>query len=264
MLFPDVKRVIYRNNPLEDVVCQLRFQPILRIDTDVPAKFQESIRSNYPNFNEESEVVIGIPSEASQHLPADIVGQAIKSMGIKNYSFSSDDGLWKVNLTRTFLALSTKQYKKWEEFVANLQEPFEALMAIYSPGSFSRVGLRYIDIIKRSKLGIETVPWRELLQPHVAGILTLPEIADSVTAFENVYNISLDTDRNIARIVMKFVKATENDEICFMIDSDFSYTGKMASDEILPKLQYFNVNASRLIRWAISSRLHDAMRPEEL
>ena len=262
MIFPDVKRVIYGNNPLAEVVCQLRFQPILRIDTDVPVNFQERIQENYPNYSEETDLMFRIPSEAK--LPVDIAGQTIKSMGIKNYSFSSDDGFWKVNLTRTFLSLSTKRYKKWEEFKAKLQQPFDALIEIYLPNSFSRVGLRYIDIIKRSEHGIKDVSWGELLQPYVSGILSIPEISDSVTTFENVYKVSLGTDNDVVRIVMKFVKDVESDETCFMIDSDFFFTGKIASDEIFKKLDYFNANASRLIRWTISSRLHAAMQPEDL
>ncbi len=262
MIFPESKRVIYKNNPLTEVVCQLRFQPILRIDTDVPVNFQESIQANYPNYSEQTELMFRIAPEAN--LPVDIAGQTIKSTGMKNYSFSSDDEFWKVNLSRTFLSLSTKRYKKWEEFRTTLKQPFDALMEIYSPSSFSRVGLRYIDIIKRSKLGIEDVSWGELLNPYVSGILSIPEISDSVMTFENVYTVSLGTDNDVVRIVMKFVKDVENDETCFMIDSDFFFTGKIASDKIFEKLDYFNANASRLIRWAISSRLHDAMKPEDL
>jgi hypothetical protein len=63
---------------------------------------------------------------------------------------------------------------------------------------------------------------------------------------------------------MKFVKAVENNETCFMIDSDFSFTSKITSGEILTKLDYFNLNASRLMRWTISNCLHDAMQPEDL
>jgi len=32
MPFPEVKRVIYEHNPLDKVICQLRFPPILRIE----------------------------------------------------------------------------------------------------------------------------------------------------------------------------------------------------------------------------------------
>src|SRR6266852_706318 len=47
--FPEFTRVIYQRNPLVEVVCQLRFSPILRIDTDPPAEFQDRIRSAFPS-----------------------------------------------------------------------------------------------------------------------------------------------------------------------------------------------------------------------
>ncbi len=55
MPFPEVQRVIYRKNPLEQVICQFRFPAILRIDTETPADFQERIRNDFPQFAEQTE-----------------------------------------------------------------------------------------------------------------------------------------------------------------------------------------------------------------
>jgi hypothetical protein len=47
-LFPDSARVIYGKAPLTGVVCQLRFPPILRIESAPPADFQDRIREQFP------------------------------------------------------------------------------------------------------------------------------------------------------------------------------------------------------------------------
>ena len=47
MAFPEVERVIYERNPLDEVICQLRFPAILKID-EPPIAFQEQIRTRYP------------------------------------------------------------------------------------------------------------------------------------------------------------------------------------------------------------------------
>ena len=48
--FPSIERVIYQNNTLGEVVCQLRFPTILRIEASSPADFQDAIREAYPLF----------------------------------------------------------------------------------------------------------------------------------------------------------------------------------------------------------------------
>ena len=43
-MFSYEDRCIYRRSPLIEVICQLRFPAILRIDAQAPAQFQEAIR----------------------------------------------------------------------------------------------------------------------------------------------------------------------------------------------------------------------------
>jgi uncharacterized protein (TIGR04255 family) len=96
------------------------------------------------------------------------------------YQFSTVDDLWTIHLGREFLALSCRRYDRWENFKDHLGEPLRALLEIYAPAFFSRIGLRYRDIIRRSVLGLEGVGWGELLRPHVTGALALPEVAEHV------------------------------------------------------------------------------------
>jgi uncharacterized protein (TIGR04255 family) len=104
MVFPKAPRVIYKKNPLDRVICQLRFPPILRIDTGIPAQFQERIRKEFPDFCEKEELIL--PQQIRQEFPVELLGRIMPSQ-TKNYEFSSENAVWKVNLTRTFIALST-------------------------------------------------------------------------------------------------------------------------------------------------------------
>ena len=52
MTFPEVERIIYDNNPLDRVICQIRFPPILRIESELPTNFQEQIRRDFPEYEE--------------------------------------------------------------------------------------------------------------------------------------------------------------------------------------------------------------------
>ncbi len=262
MPFPEVERVIYKRNPLDRVICQLRFPPILKIDAEVPSEFQNRVRKDYPGFSEKWKGEV--PWEVKGQIPPEVSSQILQSSGNKNYEFSSDDGQWKVNLTRTFIALSANKYKRWEGFKDRLSGPLSALIDVYSPAHFSRIGLRYIDVIRRSVLNLGDVGWSELLQPYILGILGTPEVGKHVQAFENAHEVRLSDGESMARLITRFVEHTGDGEICYMIDSDFYNTSKTGIDATIEKLDYFNKRASRLIQWCITNRLHQAMEPQIL
>ena len=93
-----------------------------------------------------------------------------RSSANKNYEFATEDGICKVNLTRTYLSISTSDYTRWEDFKDRLRGPYDALIQVYSPAFFTRIGLRYIDVFRRSVLGLEEANWNELLKPFVLGL----------------------------------------------------------------------------------------------
>ncbi|MGA7194581.1 MAG: TIGR04255 family protein, partial [Anaerolineales bacterium] len=202
MPFPPAHRVIYKKNPLVEVICQFRFPPILSIETEVPAKLQEAIRNMYPLFTENAEILFTIPN-VSNNVDA-AVAQKLEfppsSINRKNYEFRSADENWKINLTRDFLALSTTHYHRWEEFSAQLDQAFHAFIEIYSPAYFSRIGLRYRDIINRSVLSLEGANWSDLLKPYVLGILNDPAITANVIATTNITEIRLSDNQSVVRI----------------------------------------------------------------
>jgi uncharacterized protein (TIGR04255 family) len=266
MPFPDAPRVIYKNNPLDRVICQLKFPPILKIEKEIPAEFQEQIRGEFPGFREKEEAVLAIPQELQSELPGELLRQAMPTRN-KNYEFSSEDGIWTVNLTRTFVALTTKKYGHRDEFQRRLSSPLEALLNIYKPAYFSRIGLRYIDIFRRSVLHLTNVAWGELLEPYVLGLLGSSDVNQDIQAFESKYEILLDDKRSIARIVTGLAEYKEDKdkdkEECFMVDTDFYDVDKTETTAVKSKLNYFHTHASRLIRWLITKRLHEAMEPME-
>lgn len=264
MPFPEVKRVLYKKNPLDQVICQLRFPPILRIDAEIPAAFQENVRRHFPKFSETSEWNVAVPQDLSGQVPPELIQQLFQPVANKNYVFSSENGEWKINLTRTFVALTAKRYERWEQFKEMLQIPFNALIKTYSPDYFSRIGLRYVDVIKRSTLGLVNAQWDELLQPYILGIFGSSDVRQQVINFESKYEIRLSDGESLVRLITSLVQAADNQEECYKIDSDFHHTQKTGINSAMERLDFFNSRSSRLIQWCITKRLHAAMEPEIL
>lgn len=261
MPFPEAERVIYKKNPLDRVICQLRFPPILKIDTEIPAEFQERIRKDFPAFAEKEEVALPVPQKIGKEVGVELPRQLVPSRN-RNYEFSSENGSWIVNLTRTFLALTTMKYESREDFRKRLNRPLDALVDIYNPVYFSRVGLRYIDVIKRSVLKLDNTEWSDLLCPHVLGLLGADDVSKDVQSHEARCEIKLEDGSSVVRIVSALVEWPENKEVCFMIDSDFYTAQKTDIPDAVKKLDYFHERASRLIQWLITKRLHEAMEPD--
>jgi uncharacterized protein (TIGR04255 family) len=258
--FPDSRRVLYRQNPLIGVVCQVRFAPVLKIESDLPAVFQESIRAQYPLLRERNEVSLeltpGVPPDVSALLSSHL-GQARRHPG---YDFISSNDEWTLTLNRDSLTLTAKHYEKWEIFKAYLEGPLNAMVATYAPAFFTRVSLRYQNLIQRSKLGLDQAAWADLLRPHILGLLG-PRGLD-VIASQGAAVVRFGAEQGQVTIRHGLVQSAENKEECYLIDSDFYTEQRMPTDGALKSLNFFNAQSGRLFRWCIDDRLHNAMDPQ--
>jgi uncharacterized protein (TIGR04255 family) len=257
---PDFPRVIYEVNPLTEVICQFRFPAILRIAAEPPVAFQERIRAEFPLLKEQSaDVGLQIPSGLPSAV-ADMVKVSLRKRQV-GYDFMTADSKWKVSLTRDFLALSTSGYLRWEGMKEHLQGPLRALLDVYKPAFFGRIGLRYQDVIRRSALKLDpSTRWSELLQPHIVGLLGTG-IYEEVTEVLSQALIKLPHFAGQVRLNYGVVVADDPNEECFLIDHDFFTEQRTETDDVDRILAYFNRQSGRLFRWCIQDRLHEAMRP---
>lgn len=268
MPIPEAPRVIYKRNPLDQVICQLRFPPILRIDAEIPANFQEKIRKGFPHYSEVP-FKMELPPALQGKIPPQAVDQvfnALRSSGNKNHEFTSADENWKVNLSRTFIALTARNYERWEQFREKLELPFNALIDTYGLDNFSRIGLRYVDVFRRSSLGLDGVGWEQLLQPFIIGILNNPDVRDEdeVKSYSSTCELNLPEQQGSARVGASVVQHVDSGERCYMIDSDFFDSNTTSIDRALDRLEHLHSYASRLIRWCITDLLHQAMEPQSV
>lgn len=263
--FPDSERVVYRRNPLVEVICQLRFPTILKISAEPPVAFQERIREEYPLLTERyPEVNVEVPPGVPPAV-AELVKGTIPKRKLIGYDFVSSDDKWKVSLTRDFLSLSTMEYTRWEDFRRHLSGPFAALVDVYRPAFITRIGLRYQDLVQRSLLGIpEATKWSELIKPHISGVHAVPELDGAVEEFMGQLLITLPGFNSKVRVNYGIAQRDGSTEKCFLIDSDYHTDERAQHDAVGGILDYFNKQSGRLFRWCIEPKLHEAMDPESI
>ena len=142
MALPNTNRVIYARNPLAEVTAQLRFPPILRIEAEAPAQFQDAIRGDFQLYRQ---------VRAASQLPADIpppVRNLIQGMGAAagpiQHLFETQDRKLVVTLSRESLSFKTTSYTRWEMFRDQLERLRGTLEEIYRPASYGRIGRAHV------------------------------------------------------------------------------------------------------------------------
>lgn len=164
---------------LDKMICQLFFDPDVLIDPAEKA-FRDSISDSYPEaivIQESSYVVPDVPK-------------------LQNYQYSSGDGHWRVNLTQSFVALTSKGPFDWADFVTRLDRIVRIVGDSFGIRRFSRVGLRYIFAIRRSMLkdGLGGSTWADLIDERLLGpvqmfkgdVVSQSSVADMVIGDDKV------------------------------------------------------------------------------
>ncbi len=260
MPFPDSPRVLYENSPLIEVACELRFPTILDIKASDPAGFQETVRSSYPLYSREDES--GFPKEVADILAKLPIAKATEDLGHK---FLTDDSSRYIALRPESLVVDETSYTQWEEFREQIRLAMSALEETYHPSFYSRVGLRYIDLIDKAEIGLADVPWESLVSPSVIGMLGAKEVSGRVRGIRSVVLISLDdvVPGGAMRVQHGLVKS-EDGRVAYRIDADFFTEERSATEDVFGALDRFNGLAGNLFRWIITPELKKALEPREL
>ena len=258
MAFPEVPRARYEINLLDEVVCKLKFPPILRIESQIPDAFQERVRADFPLF----ETVEATPSA---NLPPDLA-RLISRAGargpqVDHVFTSSDDGVWQVRLGRSHLSLTSFDYVQWELFRQRLVVPYQALLEEYKPAPFNHVCLRYRNVIRRSRLPFEPdIPWPELLQPWVCGFLAAPGLHGEVEMARMSAATRLPHPDTWLDVEYGLIEVADG-ETSFLIDAHLFTDAPAEPANAFNRLDDLHHQASNFFRWCITDRLHEALGP---
>lgn len=262
MLFCPYERYTYARTPLVETVCQLRFPTILSINTKEPDDFQEAVRREFPRY-----------SVRNENLPPKLVNPGTPQQRlepqqpIKNHQFLSEDNLWKINLTRDFISLSTLRYTSWQDFAQRLDKVLVAFIQTYEPAAFDRLGLRYVNAFSRQRLGLEGKLWRDLMEPPFLGPLDEDDIVEPATA-----KCSVDLETNLADGIHMRMHAgpgllgggKTDPEVKFILDGDFSRKGPITADKIPQNLEFMHRHAVELFLGSMTNTLFTALEPKSV
>ena len=259
MPFPVSQREVYVNNPLAEVICQIRYPAILEIAAKSPVHFQNEVRSRYPWYEQQS--AIGIPKELSDLLSGLPVPMPAIPQQPEHHFFTEDRNR-SISLTQEFIAVSEKQYGRWESFRDELKSVERVFRDTYNPAFYTRIGLRYVDVLVRDDYGLDETPWLELLNPSFIGLLGDFKLSKDIQEFQTEAALRIpDVDQGIVKIRHGLTNKQSGGQEIYSIDSDFQTTIRSSPEDAFEILDRFNRWGGYLFRWAISDKLRDALKP---
>lgn len=252
MIFPEQKRVHFKRNPLKEVSIQINFHEAIDLPTESVILLKESLARSFPWSEKKESKEVNINADTGK----------VENKSSPVYEFYDNNRENILFVSSYAIGLRTRTYTNWESFFKNFSLLFDASLIRECTGNISRIGLRYQDVIERSALEIDPkTPWGELLNPSLTGLFDCDVISKNLTGNMTQTVINLGDKNEFVKLQTGIVENNRTKESCFIIDSDFSVSGRIAHDRSTDYLSRFNTEARNLFRWSISDRLFELLQP---
>lgn len=158
---PDCEHRTFTRNPLEVVICQLRFDPVLKVHAGV-ADFQERVRHRFPRY------------EDRQGQLVEFAPTGLQSRAVRDHAFYSRTRPATIVLGDQSCSLEYRDHRDRNELLDDAELVFGALQDVFGGISAVRLGLRYVNRIDRDAIARDlgrTLGWQDLIAEQ---FLSLP------------------------------------------------------------------------------------------
>ena len=254
--FPDPgAEVRLARPPLTEVIYQVRFPPILRIDEETPAAFQEMVRRDLSELEVER-VWTGAPTAVRS-------GQL--ETGPIHYRFRSADGQRMVTLAVEFMSVSTTSYTHWDDFYGLVAKATEALQAVYEPARCTRLGLRFVNAITPALIGAQSLGAAEaLLNERLRSALLSDLLDDPIQTLCQVRAVVAEGagERECFTLRSGLAEA-DGGERGYLLDLDCYAEGDVSLDALRERCDRFHGRIYRAFRWSLAPGALEAFGVEE-
>jgi uncharacterized protein (TIGR04255 family) len=129
---PYEESVRYDSNFIRAAVCEFRYPTLLELEENPPVKLQRLLRKRYPHYSRKRGVSVG--------------DAGVAPLGHR-YQFESRSRDWTISVRASAVSLETSRYTEFEEFLDRVNELLSSAKNLLDTDFFTRVGLRYINVV---------------------------------------------------------------------------------------------------------------------
>jgi uncharacterized protein (TIGR04255 family) len=244
----------FERNMLASMVVQLRFQPILKIPDHIAA-FQDKVRARFPGYEtmESQELEIGSAGDIS-----------VRKQTEHRFLAHGEPTVSALNVSS--FTVEYAAHKEREVLFADVDTALRALNDIYAPIIPVRLGLRYVNIIRRDKLHAPFA-WSEILTERFSQVPGNLAALDDSAAF--LAEITSPHDRGMMTVkygilsnrLMPGLPNPQPHDKHFRLDVDRYIDGGFGISEVRNLLEAFSVDAFQVFMAAAGPRLLEWMSP---
>ena len=139
----------------------------------------------------------------------------------------------------------------------------DSFVKIYGKRSLTRIGLRYVNSISKSALGLsENVLWSDLINVHLLGMMGDSKLSQNIKGMNSNVILKCDNDINMQIQTGIFVKMDNTSDEVFLIDNDTFSTRKNTTDDVMNLLNSLHEEPRKFLHYAITEKLRNIMEPE--
>lgn len=174
---------------LAQVICQVRFSPVLRIRQDEAViPFQEAVRGEYPRYARQEGMSMLITPGGVQQQPAPA----------PLHRFEDSAAGMTAILAPDFVALETTVFVDVDDFVGRVVRLAAAVAEHYQPAEIARIGLRFINELRLPNDGTKA-EMRRAVSPVLLGAAGADELDTPLVASQQVIELTGDDHRMLVR-----------------------------------------------------------------
>lgn len=230
----------YKRNFLRQAVCELRFPTLMELgEPRPPASFVKALRKKYTSHELANEVTLGIGSGTA--------GTNHKHV------FRSSKLTWAVSLKQNSVSIETNSYTEFANMRERVLEIVEAASKIIDSDFFTRVGLRYINVID---------PGVDPLDGWVNPDLVNPLLSRNFTGVQDYVGrlqLAADDGGCLLQHGLRFPEQRRKEEIVspgYLLDID-TFRNEVSLNDTDAALAAMHTQAFDIFDWAIGPKTCD-------
>ncbi len=232
---PLVEPVTFGVTHIKTVVCELRFPALLELERKKLSEFQAPLRNAYPLYDRQRSIDVS-PIEVG---PGEVA-----------HLFASRDKQWTVSVKHVAIGLETSHYTSFKEFEDRLRQIVKLSPPLIHSDFYTRVGIRYVNVIPVRELPLTHFINRDLVAPLSDGIFG--------TVGKYIQEVRGNAQHGSYTLRHGFADDAGEGSPHYMLDFDF-YDGNVSASDLIDRVKSFRAESFSFFIWCLGGGLRDTM-----